>query len=111
MLVEQLLILGPGQSRGHRTQCANCCIHNIGIPVQVDLQQKAGTVMASSERSWQAVKRRGTFHAGKFSFDRDQEISSEARLWPLGPSKQSNVAIKCTTANETVLQHGADADA
>ena len=45
VLVEQLLILGPWQASSHCAQCANCCIHNIGIPVQVDLQQNAKTVM------------------------------------------------------------------
>ena len=45
VLVEQLLVLGPWQASSHCAQCANCCIHNVGIPVQVDLQQNAKTVM------------------------------------------------------------------
>ena len=100
MLVEQLLVLGPWQPGSHCTQCANCCVHNIGIPVQVDLQQKTATVMASSERSWQASCAEGlvlqTMQLCQGS--RGQFRGSAAAH---GPIK----AIEWTTANETVLWH------
>ena len=86
MLVEQLLILRPWQPRGHCTQCANCCIHHVGIPVQVDLQQGSGTVMA-------AFDMQGTSEAGNSGLRQMEGLTLGARLQPLGPSKHPNIYL------------------
>ncbi len=80
MLVQQLLVLGPGQPSGHCTQCANCCIHHICISVQVNLQQGSGTVMASFEMQRDFSYRQRSFKTDGARF--------RGLAQPLGPPKQ-----------------------
>lgn len=86
MLVQQLLVLGPGQPSGHCTQCANCCIHHICISVQVNLQQGSGTVMASFEMQ-------RDFSYRQRSSRQMEELGLEAWLQPLGPPKQPGLLL------------------
>ncbi len=91
MLVQQLLVLGPGQPSGHCTQCANCCIHHICISVQVNLQQ--GTVMASFEMQRDLSYRQRSFKTDGARF--------RGLAAALGPTQATGFA----SAHEIVLRH------